>query len=326
MTDIYVNADASAPNDGTSEGDGWLTLQAAFTDITGKGAGPHTIYWKKAAADYDELATIATAGAAGAEVQVVGYETTITDNVQVTIDGGGLLRGITSTPSGPLYYAFRNIIITASSGSGFDLVTEDNCSFINCESHTNGISGFICNDRHAFLQCEAYSNSEDGFNLDDEVSVHSCKSYANTDDQFTMSGAACIINTLIYGIEGAGDIGIRLGGLNLYTVANCTIDGEGSSATNFGIGLSTSNNVMGMFVNNIIYDCGTGVNFTTDGGRLATVGYNLMNTFGTADYTNVTEIPGSDQTGAPDFELEGSDDYRVKNTSPAVNNASDAGT
>jgi len=318
VTDFFVDgAVGNDANAGTSEGAGnaWLTIDKGMNTVS----DGDTVYIK-ASATYTELVTIDNGAKVDEVTAFIGYTTVITDNGQITIDGSGSNNyGITTALTVPIYYHFANIIVQNSTGTGFNIGTSaDNTSFFNCVSESNS-NGFIGDNNMSYLQCTASNNTTDGFQGDNYQSHNSCQAFANGANNFLLATGA-IVDSLAYGLTGTGDINIFGDSGNGVMVAGCTVDGENVTGVN-GIELEGINSII---VNNIIYDCDQGVEMTATRGRVPLAGYNLLNS-NTSDYGgNVIPIPGTDVSGAPQFEDEANDDYSLADGSPAIDAGTDA--
>ena len=152
--------------------------------------------------------------------------------------------------------------------------------------------------------------------------LHSCASYANGNDNYNTGGGATV-NCLGYGLGGSGDKNILVGQSSPIMISNCTIDGEGVVGVD-GVVFFAAANSSSMLINNIIYDCDKGVDMNGNKGRVTIAAHNLMNS-NTTDYNSeVTPIPDTDVSTAPQFTDEANDDYTLASGSPAIDAGSDA--
>lgn len=324
MTDFYVQKGHGGTDSGT-ETNPYLTIDQAMNAITSAGAGPHNIYVKTpVSGDYTELASVDTAGSATGVVSVVGYDVSIDEDppVQITINGSSTNNyGISSGVTSALYYTFRNIKVINSTGTGLAIGNGDSVSFFNCTSDNNGGSGCTVDNNAAFLMCTFSSNTDDGVNGDNELILFGCKIFANGDDG-VFANNSVVMSSLFYGMTGSTDSYVTGSASTTTSVIGCTMDGEGVTG---GIGIRQQNAAAppSLFVNNILYDLGTAVDLAGASGGFSLAGYNLINSNDT-DYSNITAIPNSDVTGAPQFTDEAGDDYTLASGSPAIDAGLDA--
>jgi hypothetical protein len=302
--DTAVGDDANA---GTSEGAGnaWATIDKAMNTVAAADK-----VWVKASGTYSEDAVIDTAGTVNNEIEFEGYSSTTGDNGKVTMDG--TTSCISSALGTSTYYTFKNFIFTGCSGDGVDLSTEDRVAWFNCEFHTNGGEGIDCDQNHVFINCEFYNNTSNGCGTGNNSIFVGCIAYGNGAQQLTSTANQVCYKCLCYGGSGSADV------ISLTTtvfVGMNTVDGENSAT--YGIDLGSD--VQATVIDNIVYDCGTGINFNLklyDYGGMA--GYNLLNS-NTTDYSHTGYPVGiQDVTSAPSFTDEANDDYTLSGSSPAI--------
>lgn len=102
---------------------------------------------------------------------------------------------------------------------------------------------------------------------------------------------------------------------------NCTVDGD-SKDTNQGI-LVAINWYPYVFINNIIYDCTTGIDGVASAHVAPQFGKNNLVNSNTDNYSNWAPT-STDVTGAPKFTDETTQDYTVGDDSVAINAGYDA--
>jgi hypothetical protein len=314
MTTYYVDTvlgdDANA---GTAEGAGnaWATIDKAMNTVAAADK-----VWVKASGNYNETATIDTAGAAQTPIVFEGYSSITGDNGKVTIDGQST-RGscIDSALGTQIHYVFKNFICTNGTGRGVWLDPEDDVCFMNCEFNNHGIAGVTGDDRHTFVNCVFANNASHGADVDNNARFIGCISYGNGSNQLNAISIDIAYRNVCYGI-GANDSAIAASTINGAIIGN-TIDGE-NAASSTGLAHASESNMMAF--DNILYDLATGLDTAASPTYASTfVGYNLVNS-NTTDYeTDTGETTGyQDQTSAPVFTDEANDDYTLAIGSAAI--------
>ena len=109
MTVYYVDgAIGNDGNDGLAEGssNAWATIDKAMNTVI---AGDKV--WVKATGNYNELATIDTAGTSSLNIVFEGYTSTTGDNGKVTIDAQSTRASCIADATGVgTHYVFKNFI------------------------------------------------------------------------------------------------------------------------------------------------------------------------------------------------------------------------
>jgi hypothetical protein len=310
MTVYYVDGvDGADGNAGTSEGSGnaWATIDKAMNTVA---AGDKV--WVKGNGNYVETATLDTAGTSTTPIVFEGYTTTTGDNGKATIaPSTGSCLG--TTINGNTFYVFHNFIFDGTNGSSNAVSTasDDYTSYWNCEFANSSGAGITADNYHAFYFCEFYNNTTQGVTVDNNAIFVGCTSYNNGGEQIDAAVCDLMYKCVIYGSTGGSD---AMNGNMGYAIGN-TIDGENTATV--GISSTTSS---GAIMDNVIYDCATGVTVNATG---LTYRYghahNLLNS-NTTDYSNTPtqEVGYQDVTSAPAFIDEAGDDYRLTLASGAV--------
>lgn len=314
MTTYYVDgAVGSDLNDGLAEGAGnaWATINYAMSQV----ANPDTVYVKDSAT-YTETATIVTAGSqTGGPILFEGYSTVPGDNGKITIDGENTRTNGITTSLSLVRYIFKNFIITRHTAQGVTGGASGTwVTFINCEITNNAGDGINLDNAITIVNCIVTGNSSEGINADDNLSViGSIVGNNGGINQINSFNTRVLYKNAVYGSTGSQ------GGINApnaHFIAANTIASDGS--TGYGVNYIAS---VPLLMDNIIYDWGNGVNLSSTIYADSFVGYNLVNS-NTVDYTGNGLPNGSvgigDVTGPPAFIDEVSDDYRVRQNSPAV--------
>lgn len=312
MTTYYVDGvDGNDANAGTSEGSGnaWATIQKAADTVV---AGDNV--YVKGNGTYAESVTLATAGTAALPIAWAGYTTTPDDEGIATIDpaAGDCVTGST------IHWQFWSNFRFTGGTVGYDDQFADDLMFYNCEFDNNSGDGFNGDNDAKFVRCSFHNNGGFGIDGDTHVSAMLSVFYSNTSGAMRTDGGAFIQN-LIYGLT-TGDNGIALlvAASSDNIVMNNTIDGE-NAATTTGINIVTTGNDA-VVINNIIYDCNTGIVYDND--RLGFVKTNLLNSNNTDESGIVRHgYAAGNVTGAPAFTDEANDDYTLGSSSPAIDAA-----
>lgn len=310
MTTYYVDtAVGDDANAGTSEGSGnaWATIDKAMNTVA---AGDKV--WVKASGNYNETATIDTAGGTSTPIIFEGYTSTTGDNGKATIDGQSTRTNCITTTLGATYYIFKNFVFTGATGVGAALGTADLCTFFNCDFSNNGSIGIQIDNNITFINCEANSNSGRGFDPDTCDAFIGCIAHSNTSSGIVATAITqCVYKCVAYNNSSPGN------GIDTASgpIIGCTVDGENGA----GIGLRIAGDTDSVICDNIIYDWATGVDSGTWSAIQGFRGYNLLNS-NTTDYdsTGQETLGIGDVSGAPSFTDEAGDDYTLGASSPAI--------
>lgn len=324
MATYYVStATGNNGDDGLSEANAWATIDHAMNTVV---AGDF-VYVKNDGA-YTETATIDTNGTGLLPITFEGYASTPGDGGQVSINGGASRASgiVDSLAAGARYYIFKNFTITNHTSHG---VNTDGTHLFwkNCRFNSNGTtSGHGYNGAQAmFESCQFNNNTLNGadINTTGAAVFVGCKFHNNVSD-----GIDAEVGVVCYCCEffGNGDEGIDAGKANdaggLLAVFNCTFDGDGDDGLNAVRANATTNRAILAVVNCILYDTQTGVtgNFPVSEPYIGL--NNLVNSNSVAAYAGFDTTAG-EQTGAPAFTDEATNDYSLTSSSPAVDTGFD---
>jgi len=314
MTTYYVDA-ATGDNDDTGRTEllAWATIQYAVTNSSN---GDHV--YIKASADYTE--TVACTEAASNSWRTYeGYTSTPGDGGKATIDATGETYGLSAyngmPPPHNLYNRWENIIVENASGAGIGFGTTVHVALINIESNNNGGYGFSVSAPSTIVNCSASSNT--GYGFAGAGALVACSSAVGNSTTgfyypYSMFGCESISNST-YGIQCGG------GGYPAILIGN-TIDGDSKDTTT---GISTPALQYFVAINNIIYDCATGISQGASTWRSNYVANNLLYS-NTTNFTNVTDEHDNLTTDAPAFTDEAGGDYTLASGSAARNAGADA--
>jgi hypothetical protein len=317
VSTYYVDgADGDDGNAGTSEGSGnaWATIDKAMNTVA---AGD--IVFVKSSATYTELVTIDTVGTTTAPILFIGYTTTAdrTDRGKVTIDAeSSRANCIVSTLTSNTFYVFENFILKNATGNGYSAINADQMTFRNCEFNDNGGNGLVSDNGLMVESCIFSGNASDGIDCDANAQIYGSRFLSNGTNGVTL------ITGVVWGCTffDSGSAAITFLGSNtaINAVINCTIDGNSKTSTT-GIRFGTSFWGPYAAINNIIYDCITGIDgYDNGGGRF--IGRNNLLNSNTTDYDNTGyETLVGEVTGAPAFTDEAANDYTLGAGSPALN-------
>jgi len=310
MPTYYVDgAVGNNGNLGTSEGAGnaWATIQYA---VTNSSAGDQI--YIKASADYTEGVTL-TAGTAAAWKTFTGYTSTPGDGGKATVDATGYSYGIDFPGFANSYIRLENIIVENGTSGGTEASATGYVAYDNCEANNNGYDGFGSGPNYAtYLNCSADGNTHDGFVVNNPAALAFCASTGNGGDGFFGGSHTALVGCVATSNAGDG-ISIRV-----LCAANCTIDGDGDD-TDIGINIGE---YPSLIINNIVYDCTTGIAGTSGfGGDI--VSNNLLYANST-NFSNVENESNNLTTDPPAFTDEAGGNYTLASGSAAKNAGADA--
>lgn len=272
--------------------------------------------WARSGTNYTEILALTTVGLATAPTIWEGYTTTLGDDGQATIDGGSVrASGITQLSTNS-YLVFKNLIIQNHTGAGVN-TTMDSCTWVRCDALSNGGDGWQLDNGHTFINCRAGGNGGDGIDMDGGCSIHGCLLDTNTNSG-VQADEGCIAMSDFFS-NGLHAISMDQGNLALRCVLNNTIDGDVED-TSDGITFSTRIN-WGFVINNLVYDCTTGIRF--NGSELIGSANNLNNGH-TTPYAGTAGTWDGEVTGAPVFTNEAGGDRTLGSGSPAIGAGTDA--
>jgi hypothetical protein len=313
VTTYYVDtAVGNDGNAGTSEGAGnaWATIDKAMNTVA---AGDQV--WVKASGNYNELATIDTAGGSATPIVFEGYTTTTGDNGRVTIDGQSTRAScINEAIAGNIYYIFSNFVFTGATGDGVDFGTsEDSAAFYNCQFTNNGGHGIQGDNNWLFVNCEFSSNTSKGCDMDNNARFVGCEFFGNGSAPAAASGL--FFHCLIHGTA-SGQSALNL---SQYLI-QCTVDGNGTS-----VDIVLNASLGGMNYGNILLDSTADAfgNTTIPNFYNNFIGYNLFyNITGSNYQTTGAANPkigyGDPSNADPNFTDRAGDDYTLASGSPAI--------
>lgn len=321
MAIIFVDSTATGADDGTSWTDAYPSLNTALLAANHAPGDQYLVSGTfLEVVNLAEIAAVTTptivqgddkSGGAG-----VGNPATFTIDAEST-RANCMLSGLGSVS---FYYVFKDMRTTGGTGHGISLGSGDNVTFKKCRSDNNVSLGLVADNNVKFEECQFDNNDGGGMLSDDNVVVAGCVAFGNGVHQL-WTNAGLFVGCLVYEV-GAGYYGIYCDSVGLIMIVNCTIDGE-NNATNRGINAPHASSRLEVVVNNIVYDCATGIYTSRDLGESAISRSNLLNS-NTADYNNFDTFTG-EQTGAPSFTSEAGDDYTLQSGSPAKAAGYDAG-
>ena len=322
MATYYVDgAVGNDGNAGTSEGAGnaWATIQKAMDTVS-----PGDTVYVKASATYTENVQLTTVGTSNSPIVFVGYATTAnrTDRGKVTIDASGLTNCLShSTVTSQFFYTFENFKFINAVAAGVNYISRSHVIFRNCEFNNNGGYGIFGANGFTFESCIFSGNGAEGFRVGTAAQAFGCYFAGNTS-----SGAYCTYGTISHSVfYNNGDDAITFLGSNGFSciVLDCTIDGNAQNTLD-GIRFPASYWGSYVAINNVIYDCTTGISGYAMGvGRF--VGRNNLMNSNTTDYSDSTyETLVGEVTSAPAFTNEASQDYTLGSSSPALDAGFDA--
>lgn len=280
-------------------------------DVAMNAVAAGDIVYMRSDKTYTELLTIDTVGTTAAAIRFQGYTTTLDDAGRATIDAENARANCVDDSLGPVggYYVFQNIVFHDATGDGVN-VSLNHMNFKNCHFTSHGTDGI--NTSGNAIQAESCLFSVLGGKGMDGGTVCvaiGCKFLNITADGIEIDHGT-VINCLFYN---CGSTAVQFLGAAGFTciVYGCTIDGN-AKTTNTGIDFPPA--AWGAFtaVNNIIYDCGVGIDGVANGGQGRLMSRsNLLNN-NTTDYGNSSYETFIDEvTTAPAFTNEAGGDYTL---------------
>ena len=297
-------------NDGLSEGAGnaWATITKAMDTVA---AGD--IVNVKNTGTYFETATTVTVGTIAAPIRFSGYTSTVGDGGKPTISGGSTRANCIATHTLAMNYIFENFTLISATGHGLG-GDDRNITCRNMTFSLNGDAGSNTGINCLYESCIFASNSVEGVEGDDSCVYAGCQ--FNSNGSHGLVGDACGVFFCQFRSNASTNF-VALGSdQDVTAIVNCTFDGD-EKDSGWGIFILTSSSLLTPFVciNNIIYDCTTGVDVNRDYGRAKISLNNLVNN-NTDNYDNFETLSG-EVTGAPQFTDEAGGDYSLAAGSPA---------
>ena len=291
-------------------GGAWATVQKAMSTVR---AADTDYVWVKASANYTETVDVALAMGAGTPATFEGYTSSPGDGGVFTIDGAAArANGLTDSITSAAYYVFKNMRVTDHTSHGCSL-SMDACVWKNCQFDTNGADGIVADDFHMFEECDFSDNITDGADCDVSCVFVGCKAFRNGGKGIeARTGLMAFCTAFSNGGPGLVFTGA---GLAFHVFINCTIDGD-SKDTTTGFGAGVSFYGLSVVVNCIAYDCVTGIDAPGGRGEMLISRNNLVNS-NTANYAGGGATFTGEQTGAPAFTNEATQDYTLASGSPA---------
>ncbi len=313
MATYYVSdATGSDGDDGLSEGNAWATIDKAMDTVA---AGDKV--WVKADGVYIESVEIDTVGTSSSTIEFEGYTSSTGDGGKAIISADGISANCLSDTLGDVsaFYVFKNFICEEATTANVSISLRE-VIFKNCQFNNSSGAGCVCTTSAAvfFENCSFFSNSGIGLNASGIAVIIGCRFTSNSTVGIE-TGAFTSVFNCVFRSNGADAINC-LGGDGTYVlILGCTIDGDGKD-TNTGIDLGSSSWKRAMVVNNIVYDCVSGIDSAGQGTFFISRN-NLLN-------NNTTAYPGSrfqtfegEVVSAPQFEDEAGSDYSLGSASPA---------
>ena len=288
-----------------------LTGDAAMNAV----AAGDTVYMRSDKT-YSELLTIDTVGTTTSAIRFVGYTTTLDDDGQAEIAAADTRTNCIADSLGGVgfYYTFENYKFTQGTGDCVNIsgnaVHWRNCEFTGAAADglASSGNGMVCES------CIFFDNGAKGCDAGTNCLFFGCTFEDCVGDAIEVTYGV-VINCVFINITGDAIAFLGSNGF-LCVVYGCTIDGVADNTT---VGIQFPVSFWGPFaaINNIIYDCATGM-AGQDNGNHRFIGRNNLLNANTTDYANTgyrTE-PG-EVTTAPQFTNEAGEDYTLGSSSPA---------
>ncbi len=299
-----------ATGDITSSTGALLTADAAMNAVV---AGD-TAYLRNDKT-YSETVTIDTVGTTVSAIRVVGYGTSLDDDGQATIDAADTRANCVADSLGSVggYYTFEEVKFTDGTGDNVN-ISLNAMHWRNCEFSGAAVDGLSSSGNGMVCESCIFFDVVKGCDAGNNCMFFGCTFEDCISDAIEIT-YGMVVNCVFIN---TGVVAIQFLGVNgfLCAVYGCTIDGVGKNTTT---GIAFPSSFWGPYVaiNNIIYDCLTGISGHNSGNHRFVGRNNLMNS-NTTDYGNAnyrTE-PG-EVTTAPQFTDEAGEDYTLGSSSPA---------
>jgi len=299
-----------ATGDITSSTGALLTGDAAMNAVV---AGD-TVYLRSDKT-YSETLTIDTPGTTTSAIRFVGYTTTLDDDGQATIAAADTRTNCVADSLGSVggYYTFENLKFTDGTGDNVN-ISLNAMHWRNCEFTGAAVDGISSSGNGMVCESCIFFDVVGGCDAGTSCMFFGCTFEDCIADAIEITWGLVVncvfINIGVRAVEFIGSNGFPC------VVYGCTIDGVEENTT---VGIQFPSASWGPFaaINNIIYDCLTGIDGHNNGNHRFIGRNNLLNA-NTTDYGNTgyrTE-PG-EVTTAPQFTDEGSEDYTLGASSPA---------
>jgi len=305
-TAVHVATDGNdSTGDGTI-GNPYLTPAKGMTVVAA--ASSHTLYIKAGTyntedGDNDCILWLDKDASAGA-ITIEGYTTTPGDGGTAIFDAQSsesyCISFDAGTVTGSQYYVICGIDARNGTSDGFNLNNPDKMTFEGCRATGNGGWGWVCDNNVRIADCYTSGNTSGGYDCDQDAQITNSESHDEADG-VVVQGGSTVKGCLIEGFTTDG-----IGANDMVLVENCTIDGQGATA---GCDLDACSTVL----NTIITSCTTGVAGALGGYE----NYNIIYDCGTA--VSGSEEGGNSLTSDPTFT--GSGDYTLQADSPAIDAA-----
>lgn len=313
MATYYISTSGSDAAAGTSEGAAWLTVDKGMNMV----AAGDKVY-VKADGDYAEVATIDTAGTATAPIVFEGYTTTPGDGGRATMTGSSSRTNcLTVSIGGDFFYVFKNFRFTAATGNGVN-TSATKVTYKNCKFDNNGGIGVIGLDLIC-ENCEFILNTSYGVQTSNSTGLEhgifvGCR-FDNNGDVALKADTHVVVIGCTFFSNGLQAISYTLTG-GLCVIVNCTFDGDAKDTT---VGIEvTKTNASIVLVNDVIYDCVTGISNTLGNKGESVISRNNCVNANTTAYTDAATFTG-EVTAAPQFTNEvGGADYTPAAGSPLI--------
>jgi len=267
------------------DGDSGLSEELAFATLAHAidmvAAGEKV--WVKASGDYEtedganDCVMFIDAGQVGAsETPIVfeGYHTTPGDGGIVTINadpvGDQFSYCVYSTQSS-IHILFKNFVFTGASNDSFKGTVGNYLYFYNCR-FTNAADN-ACQPYNLciFFNC-MFDNSARGVSVNTSALFIGCVAHSNSEQGFYCGGSDVIYNCLAFD-NGTAHADFRGNQRDVYI--NCIADGENEAGVT-GIINNGANGYAFHVLNSILYDCGVGMDSSSDINENITGFFNLF--------------------------------------------------
>lgn len=297
-------------------GGAWKTLAEA-TLFTKSSSGVDVTINIKGSADYTEKVDWQSAnGSTSQPCHWTGYATTPGDGGLFIIDAESS-RNLCIGGSGAVATVLANCHSKNSTAINIGGSNAQVLALRNCRSSSAGTVGIRLSTNSNLVGCLSENSGTIGIQDNTTAQCYACTVIGSATDGILLGGGHAVNNLLV---SNAGS-GIKMtnSSKDQFVIHN-TIDGDNDDTT---IGIELSSPGIVTMVNNLVYDCATGIQTgeSDHEGRKINLG-NLLNG-NTVDYVSWSASL-NEQTGAPLFINEGTD-WGLLSGSPAIGNGVSAG-
>jgi len=307
-------------------GGAFVTLQRGI-DVRRAGVASEITYVKSSATYTENATSDHGLGVDQGWGLFEGYSTVPGDNGIVTIDGSASRAYGLGTSNSDSWCVFKNFRLTNHTTAGFKGTVggaTNELRFINIESDNNGTNGIVAGEVCIAHRCYVHDNGGDGiFFATSNCAITCCIAINNVAIGLRLKSG------VFYRCLSKGNgtdnfyFASAIGG-GIMMILDCLSDGNGKITDN---GINFFADPVGMIVclNNLVYDCGSGIVAQVSSDEIQVISENNLLNANTANYSNFATHNG-EVTSTPSFIDRTNNDYTPSGISPVVGSGIDIGT